>query len=737
MEELLVKYDKDIYRNAANGFCICVYNILNDDGEHQHAVICKGTSLPDDSGLYCVSGNWVEDPKYGRQFNVLSYSVSMRSNKADIIEFLSSKYIKGVGKKTAERIYERFGNDTFRIIETAPDSLVSVKGMSKKKVQAISESYGKNKSLAEIYSYLAKLCDISTALCQKIYDRFGHNALITIKQYPYRLCWVKDISFYTADKIARMENLQPDSYERFLAAATYALQSNESEGSTLMELQSFGRVLVDLLTIDREFYPDKTLVNAKVNEMLKKQHLLYRKKIVEGEERYFIIRPIVYDAEKAVAENVCRLSKTGSMYKFKNADKKIDDMVYRLGIKKDPVQFEAVKTAMTNNMSIITGGPGTGKTTIIKIIAKLYEYEYPENDLIFMAPTGRASRKLTESTGYPSSTIHSKLQIWNQISENEDNEIQHISNSLVIVDEMSMVDLWLADNLFKALDDNNKIVLVGDANQLQSVETGAVFRDIIGSKTIPCTELKHIFRQSGENLIIENAIKIKEGNPALSNGKDFEMRFGLRGKDLEDAMVDAYINAVNEYGVDHVACLCPVKDYEAGVNAMNTRLQAIINSPKALVREIKSGNKIYRVGDLVMELENNSEALNGDIGSIINIKGIGKEISIFVDFHDGRVVEYKKDDFARLTLAYAMTVHKAQGSEYDVVITCLQSINKRMQRRSIPYTAFTRAKKRVMFFGDESALSNAILFYDANQRQTMLEEILVYKFGNWSKVAVS
>lgn len=725
------RFTKQIFASVGASFCVFLYDVVDEHGDTTGTTTCIGENLPQTKGIiYRFDGRW-QDSRYGRQFKVASYTERLGSSKADIVGYFKSNLFKGVGKKKAEAIYNTFGPDTFEILEKNPKKLKEVKELKPEVCEKIIETFEENRSVARVYALVKGVANIGLKSCVKICEKFKEETEDIIQKHPFRLCEINGIDFLTVDPISRYYSLPDDSYERMQAASIHVLKENEISGNLAMDLQDFGNALKKLLA-------SPAVTNDKINSFICKaltdpfwKKLTFKKVRSDTLNVNYIYRTCTFEAEKSVASNVSRLIAKKNTFDMAGITKEyVAQLGNSYGIDLDDSQIDAVMTVLSNPFSIITGGPGTGKTTILKVIADIFKSKNKEADVLFVAPTGRAARKINESTGFPARTIHSRLGLRDtaSISAGKAEDVEPIEEGLVVVDESSMIDIWIAKALFEAIQHDTKVVLVGDADQLQSVGAGAVFRDLISSEAVPVSSLSHVFRQK-DGCILENAKRIKEGNTDILTGTDFEIHDGIYGKELEDAMVTVYLKDIKTYGLENVVCLCPVKQHEAGVYSMNERLQEAINPRKDFVPECKIGGRYYRLGDLVMELQNHEEVSNGDVGKVIDVCGTAGEESVTVRYFDSTEIKYEGEDLARLTLAYAMTVHKAQGSEYSSVITCLQDQNFHMLIRNIPYTAFTRGKNIVRFFGSKNALNKAILQPDTNRRKTLLSHYLAMQHG--------
>lgn len=723
--EIYVSWEKDIWSNPANNYSISLCHNA-EDNKLPRTIVCKGTDLPKIKDVtYCYNGEWVADPKYGKQFNVKGYTESHRNTEQEIIAYLSSDLVKGIGKTVAKRIYKEFGDRTFYVLENTPEKLLNIKGITMKKYSGIIESLENNRLVSKIYETLKSYSGVTVKLCKKIYDKFGTDSMNVIMHDTYRLCWIDDIGFITADRIARANNLPLDGFDRFAAAAKYVLVTNEIDGNLAMDLQDFGVSMQRTLATS---LATPEFINANTAKLIREHKIIYKHVHTDQINVYYVYRPSTYKAERCVADGVLQLM-AGEKNEVSQIDGQIAECEKKYHITADPVQISAIKMALKEPFSVITGGPGTGKTTIMRIIIDIYRNEHEGNEVVLMAPTGRASRRLSESTCCGASTIHSRLKLRcsesavQEIFGNEgvdDDDEPEIYNSLVVIDETSMVDVWVAAKCFEYIKNGCTVIFVGDPGQLQSVGPGAVLRDLIESGVVPVTNLQRIFRQDDGSVIAENAEKIRNGDVTVAEGSDFKMADIHDSEILEKEMIKAYLKAVREYGLEEVACLCPVKDYAAGVYSMNRKLQELVNPPASFNDQIKVGTNIYRTGDLVMELKNGDETMNGDVGIIKKVVTLPGAEFIEVEYFHDTTVRYKKEEFDRLTLAYAMTVHKAQGSEYKCVITCMQDSNRRTANRELVNTVVSRGREMVEFYGSISALKRAILNDIKWKRKTLL-----------------
>ena len=736
-------YDRD-------GFCVYKYRDIEKDRQ----VTLLGHNLPCNKTIkYEFTCKEVEKGKYGKELEVVSFKESVEKDKEAIVEYLTSGLFKGIGKKTAENIYAKFGNDTLEILNTKPEEILKVKGFGKNRLNAFLESYKASRVQAELYEYLTPF-GISTSVIQKVIKRYPEKTLEHVKNNPYCLCSIRGVNFLMADKIASTEGINKDNYLRINAITVELLKTNYLNGDVYMDIEDFARGFVKLcnfpqITMSNWFnyiygpitYDEKTKKYTKITPIKEPKGINpYAGPIQSGlikrikTDKVDAIYPInAYKAEQDLANAIARLS-NGKTEKYDASQIEGYDTL-------DPSQQTAVTTSLTNPFSIITGGPGTGKTTIIKKIVSAWKKKHRSQEVVLLAPTGKAARRMAEACGIEASTIHSYLKLG--LSDQEDNELEEsietINNSLVIVDETSMLDLWLARTLLKSIE-NSKVVFVGDIHQLPSVGAGAVLGDIIKSQTIPVSVLKYTHRQSEGSTICDNADKIRRGDPVLENAADFVIKemTGNNTDDIrhrtEELMASFYSEEIEKYGMENVICLCPFKKYEAGTYSLNKNIQNKIN-PRAMygVELYGRNGDIFREGDPVIQLKNVCEEdgtrlSNGDIGKVTSIVTDGTDTQMTVLFDNGKTKTYTKSETEDLTLAYAITVHKSQGSEYDSVIICLLNGHSVMLYRKLIYTAITRGAKKVTLITQKDALFKAVTNAIEKPRKTGLKKAIEDNF---------
>lgn len=696
-----------------NGAMISVY-----ETSEKERVTCIGYFLPENKRLtYQMNGIYTYHETYGYQFEVESFSESIPISQNGIIDYLRYSNIKGIGKIKAERIYATFGEESLNVLEKEPDRLLQVKGITVTILNQIKKSYQEIKCARELTTFLLKY-GISNKFASIIYAQHENLSCIRIKENPYLLCKIKGLTFLDADNIAKGENCVLDKRERIVAATDYILAENEVYGSTGMELDVFNKKLIELLS---PISAQK--VSSIFIDLIKEKQVRLVKLPHNGQIKRVLFRASMYEREETMAKKIVSLSEQVNVINL-NIKKYIAQIEKVIGMNYDHQQKEASITALSSSIMVLTGDPGTGKTATIKLISLLYKELFPENEVVFMAPTGRAARKIAEATEEQANTIHSVLQLYED-SNYEDDEAS-FTNSLIVIDEFSMVDTYVASALFKSIKDGCKVIIVGDVDQLASVNAGAVLRDIMESGVVPIVALDKIYRQNEESEICENARKIKKGQTNLTFGKGFTWHETSSMENIKNTMLQIYKERVAEFGIENVMLLCPYKEKTAGVYDLNKTIQEDINPWKPGIVEVEHRNNFFRINDLVMQLKNVTGVSNGDIGRIKDINNVNNEYIITIVFNDVEY-DYNKDRFDELTLAYAYTVHKAQGSQAKSVIMCLASFHRGMLYRDIPLVGISRGMQKVDCVGEQSALTQAIGNSRVNIRITALGHLIKYE----------
>ena len=690
----------------------------------QGNIVITGYNVPETRFIkYDMLVEPTYNSQYGWQAKLIKVKDHLEYSEEGVLRYLINGPLPGIGPKIAKRIYQEFGKDTIEVINSHPEELLKIKGLNERKIYEIAKARKENSGLGNVMEALMP-DGFSASQCKKIFDRFGEVSVSLAKTDPWRFCEISGIGFVFIDELARKNNCDMNRQSRIVAGLNYTLLLNEQKGN-LGEDNRF--MLSDMRHILGNI--DKNLA-LKTADLMRKNHEI---KFTNFNHMGLIYRRAAFDAEMTVAKQVIDVGST--FYERKR------DKVYSL-IKKyeaehnvlfSDTQKEAVCVAYENSLSIITGGPGTGKTTVEKlIISVLKEINKKENgkEMTFclLAPTGKAAKRMSESTGMCATTVDSKLQIYQQ--DNEISDIQAgIEEDCVIVDEASMLDVYKASCIFKSLSEKQRLILIGDIDQLPSVGPGRVLGDLIDSG-VPCVRLDCVYRQQGEagQLIAENANMINKGESLIKYGKGFQFIKYNDDQKMADELAQAYVAACQKYGVEETVCLLPTKKTPyIGVFDMNKRIQGDVNPASPEKKEITVFNTIFRQGDIVMNLKNNQEkgVVNGDIGIVTDTRTEENIKVVMVNFQGNEVTYKGTEELKTLTLAYALTIHKSQGSEYKCVLIGISaSTPKSMQKRNLIYTAITRAKKEVYLFGSVKAFENCIHTEDTNTRLTSLSHMV-------------
>ncbi|WP_300225361.1 ATP-dependent RecD-like DNA helicase [uncultured Bacteroides sp.] len=718
MQKLRCVVERITYQNPENGYSVMRVKVKGYD----ELVTLVGNLLevPAGSVLLC-EGDWKVDKRYGSQFVAQTWEEVMPATLYGIEKYLGSGLVKGIGPKFAQLIVSRFGLDTIEIIETDIKRLYEVPGIGQKRVEKIAESWEKQKDIKNVMLFLQGY-GVSTAYAAKIYRQYGKESIDTVKTNPYKLAddiW--GIGFKTADTIASKMGYEKNDLRRLKSGVTYTLSHMAEEGNVYAEEEQLVKSAIELLDAD------EAPVRQAISEMLQSEDL-----IADAEAIYM---PPFYYAEVGAANRLNKLLDCveGSLF---NTIPDISVISKQTGVEYDEVQAEAIREAVSSKVMVLTGGPGTGKTTTTQgIIAALKAMGLR---ILLAAPTGRAAKRMSEATGMESMTIHRLLE-YNPKDGYKRNDDNPLEGDALIVDECSMIDLLLMNNLMKAIPAGMRLVLVGDIDQLPSVGAGNVLRDIIDSNRIPVIRLTRIFRQAQESRIVMSAHAINKGVfPDTSNGKNTDFFF-IQQEEPEQA-VDTIVKLVKERlpnaykrPTSDIQVLTPMQRGVVGAANLNMALQTVLNPGQVSLN--RSGYS-FRQGDRVMQLRNNydKEVFNGDLGYIEKVDM--EDRTLFVCF-DGRTVEYDVSELDELTLAYATTIHKSQGSEYPIVVMPVLMTHYVMLQRNLIYTGITRAKKICVLVGTKKALSFAIRNLSVLKRNTKLKERLNVLDGQSAKVSMA
>jgi exodeoxyribonuclease V alpha subunit len=719
------------YTNPDNGYTIARFQA---SGRFGLVTIVGALAEVHPGARLKVEGYWKTHPKYGEQFEIVRYTEEIPATTEGIKRYLGSGLIKGIGPVMAKRIAEKFGPYTLEVIENQIERLNEVEGIGSKRVKMIAQAWEAQKQIKEIMLFLQSH-QVSTTLAVKIYKTYGDQAISVVKNSPYRLARdIFGIGFLTADKIARNIGIEADAPQRVAAGIEYTLNQLADQGHVFAPREHLIEAAVKIL----EVAPEQ--VNAQIEALAKEDRIKLEvitpqtdnKPIPDGLEAVYL-NPFYY-AEVGVARQMKQLlassqSRLGAFSQV-NWAKAFE---WLAGRQRGEIilaarQQEAVQMALTNKVTILTGGPGTGKTTTIKAILQLLAGKGKE--ALLAAPTGRAAKRLAESTGREAKTIHRLLEVSPtegfKFQRNQDNPLEC---DLLILDECSMIDLVLMNSLLKAVHPACHLLLVGDADQLPSVGAGNVLRDLIGSGVIPTTRLEVIFRQAAGSTIITNAHRVNKGEMPFfpTDKKDFYFFSKEEPEEAAELLVDIVRRRIPEkFGIplDDIQVLTPMHRGAAGARVLNEKLQAALNPLRYNQPEYRGGSRLFRVGDRVLQLRNNydKEVFNGDVGRISQIDL--EEGEITVEF-EGRQISYELSDLDEITLAYAMSVHKSQGSEYPVVVLPLLTQHYMLLQRNLIYTAITRAKQMVVIVGTRQAMAMAVKNDKIAARWSALRERLM------------
>ena len=716
---------RKIYYNDENGYTIASYktyqtipeSAVNQSFKNGESVFTAiGSAIPFIKGIDTgLEGKWIKT-SYGLQLSVTESQIFMPTTKEGITCYLASGLIKGIGPVTANRIVNRFGEDTLKIFDTQPEKLLEVKGITKSKLETILGSYSESRSLRELMQYLAPL-KVGPKRVSEICDYFGSKALQIVKEKPFRLCELSGFGFESVDIIARRnKNFRPDDTLRIKAAILQVLSNAEDDGHLYLEGRNIVRQAAELLNygIYRQAVETR-LIKDIGNEMVFFDELL-------AAEGHYLYSMKNYTAEKMAAVHILRVM--NNKQPVYDIERELDEVQGTTHMVLAKQQKEAVRRVFANSLSIITGGPGTGKTTVERIILKVFEKKERKKTALLCAPTGRASHNMVISTGYPAMTIHKALYITGEEEEINLDLTEELEEDLIIVDEMSMVDMWLFYVLISKVKNGARVVFIGDPDQIPSVGPGNVFKEMIDSGVIPVTVLDVQFRQAEGSRIIINALKMNNGDTDLLFGDDFQFISVDSDEVAAEVIADLYQKKLeaNHGDTDMVQVLTPFRqDTAVGANSLNKKLRELVNPQVPGCLEMKLGSSVFRLQDKVMQLKNREEVSNGDMGIVTDIyQNEDGTPALVVRFEDGRIGEYASEDYGLLMLAYAATIHKSQGSAYPSVIIPVLPCFKRMLKRNIYYTAVTRAKCEVTLVGDWAAFCEAVMTDDREKRNTKL-----------------
>ncbi len=747
MEKIKGYIDHFLYRNSENGYG--VLSLVSDDEE----IVCTGVFGDADTGdTLILEGEYVNHPVYGNQFKASTYEITVPDDAASMQQYLGSGAIRGVGEALAARIVRKFGDDTFRIIEDEPERLAEVKGISEKKAIDIAMQMSEKREMRDVMIFLQQY-GIGSTLAVKIYNTYGSRIYKILKENPYKLSDdISGVGFKTADEIAQKVGIRVDSDYRIKSGILYALLQATLDGNTYLPMEELIRKTSEVLCSRPEYDIDSEHIRIQIGNLMMDQKL-----ICKGDNSVFASNYYYEEQGCAAMLSELNLSENISPEEKEAYLAKIMAIEESRGIELDDLQRDAVLKSISNGIVIITGGPGTGKTTTINTIISYYESM--GLDIMLAAPTGRAAKRMTEATGYEARTIHRLLEVSGQVDDDnpskpagihfEKNKDNPLEADAIIIDEMSMVDIHLFYALLKALVPGVHLILVGDSSQLPSVGPGQVLRDLIESGRFSTIYLKKIFRQAEESDIVMNAHRIHNGEkPVLDNkSKDF---FFLERDDINVMYkhmiqlirdkLPSYVDA-NPYDIQ---VLTPMRKGPLGALQLNLILQEYLNPPDASKKEHEVGDHVIREGDKVMQIRNNYQAawevvgkyniaidsgmgiFNGDMGIVKEINEHSRDV--VVEFDEHRRVRYPFSDLDEIELSYAITIHKSQGSEYPAVIIPLKGGPRMLLNRNLLYTAVTRAKSTVCILGSSQTLGEMVDNEEQLRRYTGLKDRITEVF---------
>lgn len=706
--ELSGSVEDVIYKNADNGYT--VINLGCDEG-----LIPVVGNLGDvnEGERLSLRGGWITSPKYGRQFKAAMCERSMPETESEISAYLGSGVIKGLGPAIAKKIVKQFGTEALDIIDNDCMQLTVIKGITSDKALYISNEYHKITGVNEVIKFLGEY-NFGPAHAISVWSAFEHDSIKQIKTNPYILCTSGiDIDFRSVDRMAADLGFDAENSDRVRAGIVYVLHENANAGHTCLPTEKLRESVCDNLGIERRQF------ESCLDDCEEKDWVV---RITLG-KREFVYLPEYYLAETYIAKKLAFMLRTSAQYEKDYSDE-IRGVEFSENIQYEELQRAAISACLTGSVFILTGGPGTGKTTTLNGVIKILKAQ--KKRILLCAPTGRAAKRMSDLTGEPARTIHRLLEV-DFTAKGElkfkRNETNPLPADVVIADEMSMVDALLMCSLVRAIKPTSKFIMVGDSNQLPSVGAGNVLKDLIASHYIPSVELKEIFRQAAQSLIVTNAHRIVNGEfPVLD---DRQNDFFFMNKSLESDIAELVIQLAKQrlpdtYGfspIDDIQVLCPTKMGMAGTKELNKQLQSALNPPSQNKAELKFFDVIFRTGDKVMQTKNDYDVLwtknnekgsgifNGDIGIIRSVDRFSQNVTI--DF-EGRVAIYTSEMLRRLEHAYAITIHKSQGSEYDAVIIPITAFTHNLLYRNLLYTGVTRAKKMIIVIGTKELVKTMV-----------------------------
>lgn len=703
--------DRVIFHNAENGYT--VFKLRPQDKSDPVSVV--GHMMDPQAGIALkVTGKWVNNTRFGRQLQMETFESVLPATAEGIRQYLASGLIKGVGETMAGRIVDRFGADTFKVLDESPDRLIEVEGVGSKTLTRIKESWLEHRGIRDLMLFLQPH-GVSTAYAVRIFRHYGHHALTVVRENPYRLAMdISGIGFLTADAVAAKLGFDKDNPLRAEAGTLYMLRRFTEDGHIYYPQDALVSKTGDQLDIRYDLIEDAV-------QSLQMEERVVLEELDDGVIGVFLAKYHYY--ETRIAYYLRRVLNSPKSVRFDNPDALVDKVLGGLSITLAPEQLEAVRTAARSKVMVLTGGPGTGKTTIINAIIRVFAES--KTRILLAAPTGRAAKRMAETSGREAKTIHRLLEFSPKedgFAKNEDNPL---ACGLLVVDESSMMDTMLMYHLLKAVPLGATLVFVGDVHQLPSVGPGNVLRDVIQSGVVPVVELVEVFRQAAESEIVCNAHRINKGEvPALESSRDRLSDFYFIRQDDPEKVVDLIVELVRDHiprrfglnPLDDIQVLTPMHKGVAGAGNLNLRLQDALNRAQLFLQR---GERQYRIDDKVMQIRNNYEkdVFNGDIGRICLVDPKDRCLTVR---YDERNVPYAWEELDEIIPAYAISVHKSQGSEYPAVVIPLLSQHYMLLQRNLVYTGVTRGKKLVILVGEPRALAMAVKNNRMQKRHTWL-----------------
>lgn len=745
-QELNSKYIKGeltrmIYHDDAQSFSIALIRVIDtNESIEEKEIVVKGYFRPLEHGdVYIFYGNIHVHPKFGVQYDVFTYSKELPKTKESLIRFLSSGLFHGIGKKTAERLVDHLGEQVIDRILNDPGVLDQIPGFPKGKAESFMQALKENQGFEQTVVQLAKY-GVGLKMAQKMFSIYKDRTLEKLEEDPYQFVFdIEGFGFRRADEIGKMLDLSPNHPMRIRAGCLYVLNKWAQDGHVYVPANELKQE-VQLLLNEKEQSIDQEEINQKIIELAEERYL-----ITEDERVYM---PSLFFAEEGFVTQLKRIIDHEADITFTEAEilKVIGQIEERESLSYGEEQYTAIKEALHSKIMILTGGPGTGKTTVIKGILDTYAHLHQLDDdaqkkeFLLAAPTGRAAKRMAESTGLKAQTIH-RLLGWSGEDEFEYGQYQQLTGKVLIIDEFSMVDMWLANQLFKAIPNDMKVVIVGDEDQLPSVGPGQVLADLLSSGQIKISRLTEVYRQKEGSRIIQLAHDIKKGTcseNSLKRGDDFVF-IPCRQHQAEAVIQDLVKKARDKgYQTRDIQVLAPMYKTKIGIDHLNQTLQELLNPKSDQKREITFDERIYRTGDKVIQLVNQPEkgVYNGDIGEITAIfkkEETEEKIEQIVVIFDGKEVVYTRQELIQIKHAYCISIHKAQGSEFPIVIIPVLKEYHRMLRKNLLYTAITRCQKSLILCGEKQEFLSGVLREDDRYRNTTLKDRIKNMFSEQDK----